>query len=325
MQLVAEKPRNRDAILSVRDFLEKPIPERKTYLGPWLAEQSISYITGPRGVGKTWLALSLAYSITTGEPLGPWSAEDPAHVLFVDAESSQFDLQARLKKIVQRDPVKTFSIYSTSFAAEIGLPSPNLLSESWRAGVREFLISEGYNVIILDNLASLSPGIDENSKKDFDPINQFLLSLRFAGIASVVVHHTGKTGDQRGTSAREDNIDSSILLSAPPRRDENEGAKFTLTFSKCRGLYGPDIHPLVLSLGENEQGELAWTWSEVQLENKKKIIKLLDEGVSQRDVAEELGLTKGYVSRIRKEAVDEDLLTSKNQLTQSGFFHLSEG
>jgi len=46
---------------------------------------------------------------------------------------------------------------------------------------------------------------------------------------------------------------------------------------------------------------------------------LLDEGVSQTDVANNLSIHKGTVSKIRKQAIKDGLLTQNNKLTQSGF------
>jgi len=95
-----------------------------------------------------------------------------------------------------------------------------------------------YKVMILDNLASLTFGIDENIKEDYDPINQWLISLRFRGISVIMVHHAGKGGEQRGSSAREDNIDISIELSHPVNYKPEDSAAFNIEFKKARGVYG---------------------------------------------------------------------------------------
>jgi hypothetical protein len=83
-------------------------------------------------------------------------------------------------------------------------------------------------------LASVAGGLDENSRKDWDPVNQWLLELRFAGITTIMLHHTGKGGAQRGTSAREDNLDCSIILKSPPDYSPEDGARFICHFSKAR-------------------------------------------------------------------------------------------
>ena len=87
---------------------------------------------------------------------------------------------------------------------------------------------------VIDNLASLASGIDENVKKDWDPINQWLLELRFSGITTLMLHHTNKEGGQRGTSAREDNIDISIMLKNARDYTPEDGARFIVHFTKQR-------------------------------------------------------------------------------------------
>jgi putative DNA primase/helicase len=55
-------------------------------------------------------------------------------------------------------------------------------------------------------------GLRENDSDAWSPIQQWLLQLRRRGLAVLIVHHAGKTGGQRGTSRREDVLDSSFCL-----------------------------------------------------------------------------------------------------------------
>ena len=187
--------------------------------------------------------------------------------------------------------------------------------------MKSILLARGIKLWVADNLASLTRGIDENSKRDWDPINQWLLELRFAGISTIFMHHTNKAGGQRGTSGREDNINVSIMLTAPPTRAPEDGAKFTVEFSKCRGVYGIALERIALSLGKSD-GKLVWNWQEADREMKKKILQLLSKGYAQIAVADELQLTRGYISRVRKLAIEEGQLTKKNELTADGYCYL---
>ena len=58
-------------------------------------------------------------------------------------------------------------------------------------------------------------------------------------------------------------------------------------------------------------------------EIKNEVLKLLDEGLFQVDVANTLGIDKGYVSKVRKRAINDGFLTKNNKLTQSGFVAVS--
>ncbi len=49
------------------------------------------------------------------------------------------------------------------------------------------LITMGIKLWVVDNLASVAGGLDENSRQDWDPVNQWLLELRFAGITTMIL------------------------------------------------------------------------------------------------------------------------------------------
>jgi hypothetical protein len=57
-------------------------------IGDWLCEGDIGFIFAARGVGKTWLGLDLAKSISTGGDLGPYKSGAVRKVLYVDGEVS---------------------------------------------------------------------------------------------------------------------------------------------------------------------------------------------------------------------------------------------
>ena len=173
---------------------------------------------------------------------------------------------------------------------------------------------------VVDNIASLSGGIDENSKKDWDPINSWLLQLRFLGITTLLLHHTNKTGGQRGTSAREDNIDVSICLKKPFDYTPEDGAKFIVSFQKARisTKYLSAISDTQFHLVQDGDG-LVWTHGNVKKETRIEVLKLFDEGMKNQEIVDALGVSKGYVSKIKNAAIKEGILTSQGKLSQSGY------
>ena len=169
--------------------------------------------------------------------------------------------------------------------------------------MKRMLLTRGVKLWVIDNIASLASGIDENLKRDWDPVNSWLLDLRFAGISTVLLHHTNKEGGQRGTSAREDNIDMSIILKQPADYEADKGADFILTFSKSRVSFDDlkqvqDIH---FTLVTDDAGNLAWEWQRVKAERKQEIIDLLDAGTSITETAKLVGCAKSYVSKLNKD------------------------
>jgi hypothetical protein len=187
--------------------------------------------------------------------------------------------------------------------------------------MKRILLAKGIKLWVVDNLASLTAGLDENSKKDWDPINSWLLELRFAGIATVMLHHTGKGGAQRGTSAREDNVDVSILLKRPSNYKPLDGARFVVRFEKARvrTRYLPSLADVEFKLTENEQERGIWTWKHTKRDTKVEVLKRLHEGLDYDSIREETGLkSKGRITQIKQEGEDKGWLDEKGKLTPDG-------
>jgi hypothetical protein len=311
-----------DAILEADEFTRIELPERKVFLTPWLKERSIALVSGPRGVGKTMFGIGLAEAIVRGEQFGPWKAGEPIPCLYLDGEMTVQDIQERLCQLDHTSDRKSpLYIYSDAYASHLGMPRAHLAKEDWRTKMKQILLAKGVKVWVVDNLASLTAGIDENSKKDWDPINAWLLELRFAGIATVMLHHTGKGGAQRGTSAREDNVDVSILLKRPSNYKPLDGARFDVKFEKARvrTRYLPSLADVEFRLTEDEQGRGVWVSKSAKGKtNKVKVIKMLHEGSDYDAIKEETGLSKGRISQIKKDAEEKGWLDKKGKLTEDG-------
>lgn len=321
-QLFAQKEKTiEDVILEFKDFSKLELPPKRVILNPWIKEQSIILVSGWRGVGKTWFALSLADAITRGEPFGPWKTANPVNCLYLDGEMAGGDIQSRYKELNPKAQQKcAFYLYSEYYANNQGVPPANLLDHDWRRKIKEIMLKKKIKLWVVDNISSVTPGIDENVKKDWDPVNRWLIELRFAGISSILVHHTGKEGDQRGTSSREDNIDVSVLLKRPANYSAEEGAKFDVIFSKAR-IPVEDLEFITdteFELMRDEKNRLIWTWAGVKKKTKFQILYLFNENMKGVEIAEYLGITKGRISQYKLELRKDGYLTDKGELTEKG-------
>ncbi len=70
----------------------------------------------------------------------------------------------------------------------------------------------------------------------WQPAQDYLLSLRRQGKTSVIVHHANRLGPRPGHLKAEDVIDVSIGLTLPEDYEPAQGARFTLSFDKSRGI-----------------------------------------------------------------------------------------
>src|SRR5262249_1387563 len=122
-------------------------------------------------------------------------------------------------------------------------------------------------VLILDNISCLFSGISEDRKEDWEPIAAWLVRLRHRGLSVVLVHHAGKTGQQRGTSGREDVLDPVIALDWPPDYNPKEGCHCHLRFTKARSVKGEEVTALDVRL--QDTAEKGLTWQVARLEESR--------------------------------------------------------
>src|SRR5262245_30098773 len=58
-----------------------------------------------------------------------------------------------------------------------------------------------FDLLILDNFSTLGRVADENAASSFDDIQSFLLKLKTEKVATILVHHTGKSNESfRGST-----------------------------------------------------------------------------------------------------------------------------
>ena len=111
---------------------------------------------------------------------------------------------------------------------------------------------------------------------------------------------TGKGGQQRGTSRREDVLDVVVALRRPADYEPNQGARFELHFEKVRSSGGALFDPLELIPFARPDGAFEWDHKSLVAAIEERVRELLAEEMSIRAVAEELGITAAKVQRIKK-------------------------
>jgi len=164
-------------------------------------------------------------------------------------------------------------------------------------------------LVILDNLSCLNrTNRSENEAESWAPVQEFCLRLRQKGIATIVVHHQGKNGQQRGTSKKEDICDLVIGLKQPSDYSPKEGCRFELHFEKSRHLHGDIVSPLEASLVDADS-ILSWAVKSVEVSNYDRAVQLYNEGMTQqKEISDCLSLSKGQVSKLIKRARQEGRL-----------------
>ncbi len=287
-------------IYNIDEFLRLDFSEREFILSPIIPTQGIVMLYASRGVGKTFLALSMACAIAGGFDILRWKAIKPRKVLYVDGEMAAQSMQERLEGVMQGIladstaviPSNNFKILNVTSQKDFSL---DLAIREDQQALEKHL--DGIDLLVIDNLSTLT-SVKENEADSWLDVQQWLIKLRQRNISTLLVHHAGKGGGQRGTSRKEDILDTVIALKKSSDYTPEKGAKFSVLLEKCRGFSGDKAKPFEASLlGNIEDG---FIWSSESLEDLRtaSILELGALKLSVRDIAEEVGVSKSTVQRV---------------------------
>ncbi|GJD51765.1 hypothetical protein OPKNFCMD_4523 [Methylobacterium crusticola] len=281
--------------IGLAEFLAREFPPREMVLGPWLPVGGLAMLYAPRGCGKTHVALEVAYAAATGGSFLKWQAPQPRSVLIIDGEMPGATLQERLARIetsaqISRSGVKQLRILASDLHPD-GLPDLSSTEDQSR-----YTAALGdAELIIVDNLSTLCRSGRENEAESWLAVQGWALARRRENRAVLFVHHSGKGGGQRGTSRKEDVLDSVIALRRPEDYSPAEGARFEVHFEKARGFSGPDAEPFEAALTAT-----GWAVRDLDDALEDRVLALHAEGMKQREIAAEVGKSAATVNRILK-------------------------
>jgi len=293
--------------VNVGEFIDMELPPRKMALSPIIPIQGLVMAYAPRGIGKTYFALSTALAVASGGSALRYTAPEPRRVLYVDGEMPANVMQERL------------SFIAAGMTGDISEPdnlrliTPDLQPDVWaeigteagRKALDEH--TQGIDLLVLDNLSTLCRGIEENKGDAWTPVQDWILTLRKRGMSVLMIHHAGKGGAQRGTSRREDVLDTVINLKRPADYTPEDGARFEVHLEKARGIHGDDTKPYEAKLDVRD-GVAVWTTQDLADLDYERVIQLSKEGMKVREIAEDLGFSKSKVNRLQKRAKAEGVL-----------------
>lgn len=286
--------------VTLEAFLATKIKPREMIISPILPEKGAVMLHAYRGYGKTHVALGIGFAVATGTTFLKWEAAKPKRVLLLDGEMSAQGLQERLIAMSKNTTTKPpradyFQIIAHDLQDE---SMPSLSSPEGQAAIDKHL--EGVDLLILDNLSTLCPDVKENDADSWTPVQKWLLDLRRRGLAVLLIHHSGKGKMQRGTSRKEDILDTVITLDRPEDYKAGDGARFVVTYEKARGFCGEDADSFEAAL-ETIDGKAVWHVLPVQDEKADKILELAQQRVSVRKIAEQMNMPHTTVQyRINK-------------------------
>jgi len=298
-------------ITSMQDLLSRHLPPRRFLLDPLLPEQSIILVAAAAGTGKTFFAMEIAYAVATGDKFLDWAAPEPAGVLYVDGELPLNLLQERIRLLhqVHKHLPNNFNLLARD-EQEKGIPC---LSTPEGQEFIEQALQPDTKLIVLDNISTLVRSGLENESRSWQPIQDWTLEMRLRGYSILLIHHTGKSGDQRGTSSRIDTPDGAIKLTPLEVPVDEDTTCMLLTYIKplrhARKSKQTEQRKLTMTDG-------VWKWEAAEISNRERITELLEANWKQSEIARELGISASavcqHVKHIKEEKGDNDIVWSES-------------
>ena len=301
-------------VVGLSEFIAMDFPSRDAIVAPFLLKQSLTMIYGWRGIGKTHISLGLAYCAASGGSFLKWNAPEPVRVLYIDGEMPAGALQARLSAIIASNDKKPPDGFLTILTPDLQKGAmPDLADHAGQEAITAVAERVQAELIVIDNISCLVRGGGrENDAESWVSVSEWALLQRQAGRSVLFIHHSGKNGQQRGTSKREDLLDVVISLRRPPDYDPASGACFEVHYEKARHLSGKDVDAVEARLTTDSAGLSSWAWRAVADNTFDRVVDLANEGLSQTEIATELGINKSNVSRAWRKADELNLLVKKS-------------
>lgn len=299
--------------IDVHDFIAKELPARETILAPWLLTQSLNMIYSWRGVGKTHVALGIAYAVASGGTFLTWQAPRPRTVLYIDGEMPAPALHDRVVNLAlvtpELDPAPGFLRLITPDLQPSAMPDL-----ATREGQDAINLQLGdAELIVVDNLSCLvRRGGRENEAESWLSVSEWALNMRAHGRSVLFIHHSGKNGEQRGTSKREDLLDAVLSLKQPPDYEPAQGAVFEIHFEKARNLHGEQTAPIEARLTTDDHSRQVWVTRAVTETTLDRVVSLANEGLTQAEIADELGMNRSTISRAFRKGIQSSRINSKS-------------
>ena len=288
--------------LTEEEFMALTFPKRDLLLDPWLPRASLVMVHAPRGEGKTWFVMAVGKAVAAKTDFLGWSCQNFGRVLYIDGELPGEFMQKRLG-MFEKSPPGTFNVLCRDNYQLRQQLMPDLGEEAGRNEIDRIVDQCRAEVVILDSISTLIRSGIENEADDWAPIQDWLMRHRWQGRTILLVHHEGRSGHPRGTSKREDVLDTMIRLRKQSDEDVNgkgdAESVFRLDFTKHRDFFGKDAAPMLLHLSTSE-GRATWKHELERDAQRDKVKELLDAGMKQKDIAKELNVTPGRVSQLVK-------------------------
>ncbi len=289
---------------------------RKWLLGGILAQATTALVIADGGVGKTKWLYDLLYCIASGKNWNGFPATaDSRRVLIYQGDESKNDMLQALNK--------------RGFKPGTEVRQRTEVRFGWNTDAMPILYQDAAEfkpaIVMIDSLTFVNRYslYDENRTEYSRPVLELNKFAAETGITVVIVHHTNRNGQARGTTAVRNAVSEVIKLEKDPNPSANPQEKI-LTIEKSRSRRFPTSYRLFF----NEEDfsfslleEVGQELGSLDMSTKDQIVKFLQEHANikfeSEEVAQEINTTLGNARRCLYQLA-RDGMVNLDEKTASG-------
>lgn len=175
------------SINDLPDELDQPnIPTWDDLIKP----KYTTLIWGCSNAGKSWVAVEITLALVTGTDAFELSAVSRRTVCYMDGEVGGEDFKKRCRQLL-KGRVEDQSLVWQNLRVMPPSSDINILDDACATDIILMLLEVKASVLVIDNLFSLAPSA---VKGGVNKLFSFIHKAEQAGIAVIVIHHSGKDG-----------------------------------------------------------------------------------------------------------------------------------
>jgi len=182
---------------TMAELLAKPEPKLEWLIQDLWVDKSRGFIAGHPGVGKTWIAMDMLLSVTTGGLcLAKYVPLVTGATLLIEEEASLLNLARRVHALARSRGLKDNDLINFHHITRQFLKIPKHERE-----LVEFIKAKEIKFVVFDSLRRFH-NAKENSSDEMQPILESFARINFETQASVLlIHHLAKSNDIGSTKS----------------------------------------------------------------------------------------------------------------------------
>lgn len=180
----------------------------ESILSPIINSGQVIWLFAPEKIGKTFLAMSIAYVVSRGNSsVCGWQSNGSKKVLYIDGEMSGVGLKKIYSRIVQgfQQENNDNILFDSFLFSESDEEYETILDPAWLEEFQPKLYD--YDLIILDSYYSLN-----NNSRSLKEFFAFLRDLKKHNVAVLVIDHTNRNEELQGSIDKRRFTDLGIQL-----------------------------------------------------------------------------------------------------------------